>query len=191
MNKAPARLDLDFRFARSASWIGALLLAMALGFAADLGYSYLQVSEASAHKQARLAQLSQALSRSGDSAARLHAASRNASPEEVKAARESLRQLSMPWSRLFQALESAGGRHAQQIALLALEPDPESGSVRISGEGKDYLAVLNYVLELRRAGTLADVALVHHEVNDAVAREANGSRRVAFSISASWGEAKQ
>lgn len=186
MNKALARLDLDFRFARSASWTGALLLAMALGFAADLGYSYLQAGEASAQKEARLAQLS----RSSDSATRLHAAPRNASPEEVKAARESLRQLSMPWSRLFQALESAGGQHAHQIALLAIEPDPESGSVRISGEGKDYLAVLNYVLELRRAGTLGDVALVHHEVNEAAAREANGSRRVAFSISASWGEAK-
>lgn len=191
MNKALPRLDLDFHFSRSSSWLGLVLLAIAFGFVADLGHSYLSARSAIAQKEARLAKLPSATSQSGDTGtnARL---SRTIGAEELAAAKESLRQLSMPWNKLFQALEAANAASAneggnrispQRIALLAIEPEPDSGNVRISGEAPDYLAVLNYVLDLRRAGTLAEVNLVHHEQT-----AARGS--VAFSISATWGEAK-
>ncbi|HZM37281.1 MAG TPA: PilN domain-containing protein, partial [Burkholderiales bacterium] len=79
---------------------------------------------------------------------------------------------------LFGALESAA---SPQVALLAIEPDPRTGTVRISGEGKDYLAALTYVLNLRQSESLGNVELVRHEHSGA------GARPVAFSVSATWG----
>ena len=99
--------------------------------------------------------------------------------EEVAAAREAVERLSMPWAKLFGALEQAA---SPQVALLSIEPDPRTGVVTITGEGKDYLAALTYVLNLRRAESLSNVQLVRHE------QGADDPRKpVAFSVSASWG----
>jgi len=54
--------------------------------------------------------------------------------------------------------------------------------VTITGDSKDYLAALTYVLNLRRAEGLANVELVRHEQ-----KAEDPQRPVAFSISASWG----
>jgi hypothetical protein len=53
--------------------------------------------------------------------------------------------------------------------------------VTITGDSKDYLAALTYVLNLRRAEGLADVQLVRHE------QKSDDPRRpMSFAISASW-----
>jgi len=72
------------------------------------------------------------------------------------------------------------------VALLAIEPDTKSGTVKISGDSKDYLAALGYVLNLSRADTLSHVQLVRHEV-----RQNDPQRPVSFSISAAWNEVKR
>ena len=59
-----------------------------------------------------------------------------------------------------------------------IEPDPKAGTVVISGEGPDYLAALNYVLDLERGGTLLHPHLVRHERRD--------DTHVTFAVSASW-----
>ena len=61
--------------------------------------------------------------------------------------RETVQRLSLPWDQLFSALESAA---SDKVALAAIEPDPRAGTVTISGDGKDYLAALSYVLNLSR-----------------------------------------
>jgi hypothetical protein len=72
------------------------------------------------------------------------------------------------------------------VALLAIEPDTKSGTVKISGDSKDYLAALGYVLNLSQADTLSHVQLVRHEV-----RQNDPQRPVSFSISAAWNEVKR
>jgi hypothetical protein len=97
----------------------------------------------------------------------------------MRAARQTVERLSLSWDNLFAALEQSPG---EEVSLLSIEPDARSGTALISGEGKDYAAVLRYVAKLGEAKTLKDVYLVRHEM-----RPAPGSRRpMLFSVSASW-----
>ena len=158
---ALARLDLDFVARRRASpWVGRVLLAVAATLCADMGLQYHDLSRFISSGEKNLAK-----------------AGRPAKPvsaEEVAAARETVQRLSLPWTRLFTAIESAA---SDKVALTAIEPDPRTGTVKIMGDSKDYLAALTYVLNLSQADGLAAVQLVRHE-----------QRRdsVGFTVSASW-----
>ena len=155
------RLDLDFVARRRASpWVGRALLAVAVTVGADLGLQYRDLSQAIFLGKKQLARSARP--------------ARPASAEEVAAARETLQRLSLPWQRLFAALESAA---SDKVALTAIEPDPRSGTVKIMGDSKDYLAALTYVLNLSRAEGLSSVQLVRHEMR----RDG-----VGFTVSASW-----
>lgn len=146
-----------------AAWTGRALLAVALLFAADAGAWYYHVSRQTAEAQARL-----------ERGAKAAAAARKASPQEIAAAQDTVRRLSLPWLDLLAALESAA---SEEVALLGIEPDAARGTVVISGEARDYLAALDYLRSLGRNDALADVRFVRHE---------HKGRAVAFSISAGW-----
>jgi hypothetical protein len=150
-------------------WVPALLLGVALVFAGDVGYSYMKNLSQVRKNEAALAKLDP----------RNYKPARNASPEEIALARETVQRLSTPWEKLFSALESAA---SEQVALLAIEPDPKSGTVTISGDSKDYLAALTYVLNLSRAESLSHVQLARHEQKN------DQQKTVGFSVSASWGK---
>ena len=161
------RLDIDFvRQRRGSAWAGRLLFAIAVAVAADAGWTYLRLRETLYADQGRLAAVQPRVAR-------------KVGPEELAAARETVQRLTLPWAKLFGALESAASPH---VALLAVEPDPRSGKVTISGDSRDYLAALTYVLNLRRAEGLSNVELARHEQ-----RADDPQRPVTFSISASWG----
>jgi hypothetical protein len=171
-------LELDFcRDAAASRWAGRLLLVVAMLFAAHVGLTYHDARDSIERNATRLAELG------GPAAAarRVSARQQNVTPEELAFARETIARLSLPWGNLFGALESAS---TDRVALLAIEPDRESGTVLIVGESRDYLAALNYVLELRRAKALTNVHLAKHEVRPNLA-----PNPVAFSVSARWKEA--
>jgi hypothetical protein len=162
-----SRLDVDFRRgARSSPWAGRVLMLVAAAVALDAGLAYRDAREVIDRNKAALARAQPDL------------AAPKASSEELSAARETVGRLSMPWGSLFGALESAA---SDQVALLAVEPDPAAGTVTISGEGKDYLAALTYVLNLSRSDALSGVQLVRHEM-----KPDDPQRPVAFTISATW-----
>jgi hypothetical protein len=72
------------------------------------------------------------------------------------------------------------------VALLGIEPDTKASSLTISGDSKDYLAVLSYVLNLSQGETFSRVQLVRHEV------KANDPHKpVSFAVSAGWGEVRR
>jgi Tfp pilus assembly protein PilN len=161
------RLDLDFcRTRRGSPWLGRLLLGVAVFCIADAGWSYQSARQALKENEARLAKRSP-VSRAP-----------KASPQEVAAARETVQRLSLPWDELFMALESAAN---ERVALVSIEPDVRSGTVKISGDGKDYLAALTYVANLSRTEGLEGVQLVRHEHK---ANDPNGP--VSFAVSAAW-----
>ena len=169
------RLDLDFRRqGKGSRWAGRVLLAAALAVTGDMAFSYLSL--------VRSVEKSQALAARGAVGRDLRMAPRNVPAEEVALARETVQRLTLPWSGLFGALESAA---SDQIALLSIEPDVRSGKVTISGDGKDYLAALSYVLNLSRSEALSSVQLLRHEV-----KQNDPQHPVAFSVSAAWNEAK-
>lgn len=161
------KLDLDFCRTRPGSpWLGRLLLAVAAFCVVDAGMSYQSAKQALKENEARLAKRAPA------------SRAPKASPQEVAAARETVQRLSLPWDELFMALESAA---SERVALAAIEPDVRSGTVKISGDGKDYLAALSYVANLSRTEGLEGVQLVRHEHK---ANDPNGP--VSFAVSAAW-----
>jgi len=162
---ALSRLDLDFVARRRASpWVGRVLLAAALTVSADMGLQFYDLQKINSGYRVEFAKV-------GPRSGRVI---KPASAEEVAAARETVQRLSLPWTKLFAAVESAA---SDQVALTAIEPDPKTGTVKISGDSKDYLAALTYVLNLSRAEGLSSVQLVRHETRQ-------GS--VGFTVSASW-----
>jgi hypothetical protein len=161
------RLHLDFRGTRrNPPWVGRVLLMAALVVCADMASSYQTLHAAMQANELRLAKWAPARP-----AAKLSAA-------EVEAVRETVQRLTLPWDELFLALESAA---SDSVALAAIEPDTAKGIVTISGDGKDYLAALSYVSNLRRSDRLARVELVRHESK---AADPNGP--VSFAVTAAW-----
>ena len=179
MSGTMQNLDLDFRKIRPASlWTRWVLLALAVLFTADVGVSYYGIRSTIAQNQTRLAQLG----RSTDGATKAVLTARVPSADEIRVARETVQRLAMPWDNLFSALEATA---SDKVALLAIEPEPRSGTVLISGEATDYRATLDYVSQLGRAETLDQAHLVRHE-----RRQDDPQQPLTFSISASWGKAK-
>jgi Fimbrial assembly protein (PilN) len=167
------RIELDFiRRGPRSRWAGRVLLACALGLAGDLAASYVRLAQTVNQNEAIVAR-----------AQPKRPAGAPASADEVALARDTVERLALPWSKLFAALEAAA---SDQVALLAIEPDTKSGTVKISGDSKDYLAALGYVLNLSKAEALSHVQLVRHEV-----KQNDPQRPVAFSISAAWNEGKR
>jgi hypothetical protein len=162
------RLAINFsRNRRSPRWVSPLLMAVALAFVADVAYSSLKTVREVREAEVALAKLDH----------RSFRPARNATPEEIAQARETLARLATPWDRLFQALEQAA---SEKVALLAVQPDPKAGTVVISGDSKDYLAALTYVLNLSRADALDRVSLSRHETKK------DGKPGVEFSVQAAW-----
>jgi hypothetical protein len=164
-------LQIDFRRAAASwPWAGPVLFALALAFAGDVGFSYVKAVREFRAKQTTLAKLDPRRMKAG----------RTATVEEIALARETVQRLSTPWTRLFSALESAA---TDNVTLLSIEPDPKARTVVISGDSKDYLAALTYVLNLSRQGALDHVQLVRHEV-----KKDEPQKPVGFAISAAWAE---
>jgi hypothetical protein len=165
------KLDIDFRrLPRTSPWASRVLLLVAAAISLDAGLAY---------RDAR-----GIIERNREALARAPAApASHASKEEVALARDTVERLAMPWGSLFGAIESAS---SEQIAVLGVEPDPKAGKVLISGEGKDYLAALTYVLNLSRSPALTGVQLVRHET-----KSDDPQRPVAFAVSAKWKEAER
>jgi hypothetical protein len=157
---------------RASPWAGRVLMAVAVAFAFDVALSYKDVRSS---LQASEAKVARTQTRSAPVA--------RVTPEELAAVRETVDRIGLPWEKLFGALEGAAN---DQVALLGIEPDPKSGTVVISGDSKDYLAALSYVLNLSQAEALSRVQLVRHEVKG---NQPQGP--VNFAVSAAWSEAKQ
>lgn len=167
------RLELDLLRPDRPAWPGYALAVMALAFALDVGLSYRDRRLDVAALEARLARAAPA--RAAESAVGPRT---SFGPEDLTLARETLRRLSLPWEELFAALESA---RSDRVALLAIEPDAESGAISISGEARDYLAALTYAERLAQAKGLRNVHLLRHEIR----RDAS-QRTVTFTVSANW-----
>lgn len=166
-------LELDYWHRRAYSRSAMYVLAAVVAFAAFVAGQYWWWRADIVLKEARLsASMTKPLQRP--------AAVQRVNAEEYAFARDTIRRLSTPWGPLFRALEAV---NRDRIALLAIEPNVESRTVTVSGEAKDYLAVLTYLAQLSDQDALKRVHLVRHEVRQ------DGSRRpVAFTISAGWKE---
>lgn len=100
------------------------------------------------------------------------------SQPEQKAAEKIVQQLNVRWFDLLQALEA---KQVPEVALLQLLPDANRGQFVLSGEAKNYQALLKYVSQLQTVAVLEQVHLQKHQVN-----ESHPQRPVSFEIQGGW-----
>ncbi len=164
-------LDLDLVHRRP-TWPAWLMLLVGAGLAVDALFGYVRLQDEFEQLQRRrvVPQLS---------ATRPKEVLSEQTQRELTAARRTLEELSLPWETLFASIEGAIG---SDTALLAIEPDAGKRVVRISGEARNYLALLGFIARLEQSQVLAGVHLSNHQIREEVAE-----RPYQFTVSASWG----
>ena len=164
------RVELDYLVpARVPVWPGVLLLVVALGVAGELVRRYTDT-------QAELARLQLASGMVSTERRPAPALSRERLDAETKSAEAVVRQLALPWGSLIQAIEQSATR---EVAILQLQSDAESRSVRLTAEARSREAMFDYLRRLGTAKGLSDVHVVSHQV-----QRDDPSRPIQFSVQA-------
>jgi hypothetical protein len=101
---------------------------------------------------------------------------------EVKSAESVVRELSLPWASLIQAIEQSSTR---EVALLQLQPDPETRTVKLTAEARTREAMFDYLRRLGSAKGLAEIHVVSHQLQ----RE-DPQHPIQFSVQASLRSAR-
>jgi Tfp pilus assembly protein PilN len=115
---------------------------------------------------------------------RLRPTHQRATPPDAETLRQLTRanalidELSVPWRELFRAVESADTRG---MNLLALAPNTQDHSLRLSGEAHSLAEIHRYVDRLAAQPMLSGVHLMSY---DTVDRE--GTKVITFGLAARW-----
>jgi uncharacterized protein YfaT (DUF1175 family) len=140
-------------------WAGMALLALTLALLARIGSDYVSLTRQAAKLEAKAVQIAQTHPKLRNE--KLSVAEVRDRAQEVKRANEVLRRLTLPWERLFQAVESSSGK---EVALLTVNPDMEKGVVKISGEAKNLASALEYIQKLEKQEMFGTVYLQSHQI---------------------------
>jgi len=174
-------IELDFlhptgRASRLAPWL--LIAGVIMG-----GLAVLEQRNVASQVRAREADIEemQSMSRRARPAIEARATDTPELREQIKKANVVLAQMNVPWSELFEAIESADAR---SVALLQVQPDARSRSVTLAGAARSMSAVLDYMTRLERTGRLEHVVLASHEI-----KTKEPGRPVEFQLVARWVEA--
>ncbi len=97
------------------------------------------------------------------------------------AAAKAAQDLATPWGPVFALLEDGADG---DVALLSLEPDGARHELLLTGEARNYAALLDYFRYLQDQPLLSAVALQTHQVN-----RLDRDKPVRFRITAHWGKA--
>ncbi len=162
------RVELDYLIApRRPMWPGALVFALALGCGVYLLGEY-RAAQVELERLETVAALAKPQKRAAVPRERLD--------DEVKHAEAVVRSLALPWADLIRSVEQAAMR---DVALLQLEPNPDTRVVKLTAEAKNRTAMFEYLRRLDASGGLAEVHLVGHQV-----RRDNPQRPLQFSVQA-------
>jgi Tfp pilus assembly protein PilN len=168
-------LDLDFlATGRQSRWLGIGLLAIAAIACAGLVDMQDQSQRAIEQMETRLTNGERRLRGKDTQAPKLA----DATVQEIRAVNQVIDQITLPWDRLFLALESASNA---KVALLGISPDRTGGLVELSAEAMNSEAMFDYVKRLQASPALTRVYLLNHQVN-----LKDSLRPVRFTVSASW-----
>lgn len=98
--------------------------------------------------------------------------------KEITQANAILDQINLPWETLFDAIEHAA---TEEIALLSLQPNVSSRTLRISGEAKSIPELLDFVEALERELVFENVHLLNYKI-----KQDNPQRPIIFLLTAAW-----
>jgi Tfp pilus assembly protein PilN len=149
------RVELDYLApARTRAWPGVLLLLVSLAVAGELVMRYRDAQDALARLQVTGKLVS-------PERRPLPSMSKERLEAEVKGAESVVRQLALPWASLIQAIEQSATR---DVAILQLQPEAETRSVRLTAEARSREAMFAYLRRLGAAPGLAEVHVLSHQV---------------------------
>jgi len=97
---------------------------------------------------------------------------------EFRQASDALRQIALPWDKLFQAVELSAN---DDVALLAFEPDAVTHQVKIIAEARNYSMVLDFIRRLSKQPEFDNVRLQTHQVE-----LADPEKPMNFTVLAQW-----
>jgi Tfp pilus assembly protein PilN len=173
-------MDFNLRKAPGASGPGATLLLAAGALAVAASLSWYGVLHREIERLAdKATEIRRLMHRSPVRLAETPALARELQ-QEVRIANTIVQQMTIPWDRLFQNLESSAG---DGVALLAVQPDVRARQVRIDAEAMNLKTMLAYTRRLESSDMLGTVVLVGHEV-----KTQDPQRPVSFSVMAAWGK---
>ncbi len=98
--------------------------------------------------------------------------------DQATAVNNAVLQLNLPWRDLHEAIEQ--GTPAT-IALLSLDPDPATRTLRIVAEARNSDAMLGFVEMLKQQPFFTSAVLVKHEVS-----EQDPSQPLRFQVDVAW-----
>jgi Tfp pilus assembly protein PilN len=151
----PRRLDLDYVAApRPPLWIGFSVLIVALAIAGNMVLR---------HRDARheLAALDAAQGLLNVERGPRRAVPKERLEEEAKLIDAAVRQLTLPWAQMIEAVEAAS---MGEVALLQMQPEAQQRTLRLTAEAKNREAMLRYVRRLGQSRALSGVHVVNHQV---------------------------
>lgn len=171
-------LDLDYQNSHGGvPWRGWVLLAVSLGLLALSAVRYGELNQAAEQWEEKADRMERGTPRPSRGGGLTEREARD-TVLEVKHANEVLHRLTLPWQPLFQAIESSGSK---EVALLAMEPDLEKRVVKISGEAKNLMAMLDYIRRLEAQPVFGTVYLQSHQI-----QQHDPEKPVRFALLAAW-----
>lgn len=103
-------------------------------------------------------------------------------PEQIAAVNRAVVRLNLPWQDLLDQLERA---ETADVSLVAIEPDPQHGLVRLTAEASGADAMVDYVAGLKRQPDFASVAIRKHRVDPQ-----DPNHPVRFTVELTWRQGK-
>lgn len=172
-------LQLDYqRGNKPIPWLGWVVLIAALAALTLMGAYYQALTQRIAFWEQKVDHLERQSSHRAPAVRPFTEQEERAQLLEVKQANLVVHQLAMPWNALFRAVEISAGK---DVALLSLEPDAQKGMVKISGEAKDFNALLHYVRQLSKREVFGNVFLQNHTI-----QQSDPQKPLRFSLLAYW-----
>jgi Tfp pilus assembly protein PilN len=151
------QLHLDYqRSARPFPKAGVTLLVLGLLTLPLVGLYYTRLTERLSGWEANLEQIERSSKRL------LHQVQQGGDvAQELGQIQDVMHQLDVPWESLFLAIERSAG---SDVALLGLDPDLGRHEVKITGEARDYSAMLDFIRHLEQQPELGSVYLQSHQL---------------------------
>ena len=156
-----------------ASWLGVALCVLGASVALVSAWSYMDAQADVDQAQARLARLQRTTA-----APRPSATAPAVRKEEDKSFTRVSTQLRRPWSGLLGEIESIS---LPAVALVSVESQGQTRSLRMSGEAKTMGDVVAYVNRLRELSLVESVYLSQHEE-----KQSGGASVIRFALDAVW-----
>jgi hypothetical protein len=98
--------------------------------------------------------------------------------EQLRSAEAVVRQLTLPWGRLIETLETTGSK---DIAILQVQPDAQQRVLRVTAEARNQEAMVEYLKRLSEVPGFAYVHLINHQV-----QQDHPQRPIQFAAQASF-----